>query len=212
MRVLALCDDYWHPASIAQQGLAGATDLGFEIDWMEDAAAWSPAVMASYPVTLFIKSDNTTAADRTPWMSDAAAQAFLSYVQAGHGLVAVHSGTVYKDQPVMRGLLGGAFLNHPPQCPVTFEPKPGHPLTAGCTPFTLKDEHYMMAFDDAEAEVFLTSTSEHSTQPAGWIRREGAGRVCVLTPGHTVEVWQHPSFRALLRNAVQACTPGEVAG
>jgi hypothetical protein len=29
--------------------------------------------------------------------------------------------------------------------------------------------------------------------------------VCVLTPGHNVEVWQHPSFQALLVNGLDWC-------
>jgi type 1 glutamine amidotransferase len=27
----------------------------------------------------------------------------------------------------------------------------------------------------------------------------------VLTPGHNAEVWRHPSFQALLRNALAWC-------
>jgi uncharacterized protein len=59
-----------------------------------------------------------------------------------------------------------------------------------------------MALDDPQAEVFLTTTSEHGSQPGGWLRTQGAGRVCVLTPGHNLPVWQHPSFQALLGNAL----------
>lgn len=33
----------------------------------------------------------------------------------------------------------------------------------------------------------------------------GAGRVCVLTPGHNPEVWSCPSFQALLRNGLRWC-------
>jgi type 1 glutamine amidotransferase len=88
-------------------------------------------------------------------------------------------------------------------------PLAGHPLTAGCEPFTLHDEHYHMALDDANADVFMTTRSVHGQQPGGWARREGAGRVAVLTPGHVVDVWRHPSFQALLRNALGWCATGE---
>lgn len=30
-------------------------------------------------------------------------------------------------------------------------------------------------------------------------------RVCVLTPGHNLEVWLHPGFQALLRHALNWC-------
>ena len=89
---------------------------------------------------------------------------------------------------------------------VTVEPLGGHPLTAGSGPFTLVDEHYMMELDDTGADVYVTTTSEHGTQPGGWTRTEGEGRVCVLTPGHNVEVWGHPSFQALLTNGLRWCS------
>jgi type 1 glutamine amidotransferase len=54
-------------------------------------------------------------------------------------------------------------------------------------------------------DCFLQTTSDHGSQPGGWTRSEGAGRVCVLTPGHNVEVWLTPGFQALLRNGLQWC-------
>jgi len=63
----------------------------------------------------------------------------------------------------------------------------------------------MMALDDAEADVFLTTSSEHGDQPGGWTRTEGVGRVCVLTPGHNLEVWLAPPFQRLLERALRWC-------
>jgi type 1 glutamine amidotransferase len=205
MHVLVLCDDRWHPASTVRTGLGGLGDGEFEFDWIENAAEWTAERMAEYPVVLFSKSDNVSASDQTSWVSEEAQEAFVEYVRRGNGLLAVHSGTVYARMPVMRGLLGGAFIRHPKQCPVAVEPKEGHLLTAGSASFTEMDEHYMMELDDAGADLFLTTSSEHGTQPAGWTRTEGEGRVCVLSPGHNAEVWLHPSFQALLRNALCWC-------
>jgi type 1 glutamine amidotransferase len=205
MRTLVICDDYWHPADTVREGLATLNDPDLQFDWIEDAVDWSAARMAAYPAVLFAKSDNVSATDQSAWVTDAVQDAFVDYVRQGGGLLAVHSGTVYAQEPVMRGLIGGAFVRHPKQCPVTVEPKEGHPLTAGSKPFTLVDEHYIMELDDQAADVFVTTTSEHGTQPGGWTRIEGEGRVCVLTPGHNVEVWQHPSFQALLVNGLDWC-------
>ena len=102
-------------------------------------------------------------------------------------------------------MLGGVFASHPPQCRVTVEPQEGDPLTVGSTPFALIDEHYMMELDDAQAGVFVTTRSAHGVQPGGWTRPEGDGRVCVLTPGHNVEVWLHPSYQRLIHNALRWC-------
>jgi len=120
--------------------------------------------------------------------------------------LAIHSGTAeYRETPVLRQLLGGVFDHHPKQCPVTVTPQAGHPLTAGSSAFTLKDEHYFMAMNDDSVDIFLTSSSEHGEQPAGWTRTEGAGRVCVLTPGHNVEIWLEPAYQALISNALHWC-------
>jgi type 1 glutamine amidotransferase len=206
MRVLVVCDDYYHPARTARSGLAPLEGSDLAFDWIENAGDWSAERMAGYPVVLMTKSDNVSAADRDPWITEAVQQAFVDYVRQGNGLLVIHSGAADLDRkPVIRGLLGGAFITHPPQCPVTVEPRPGHPLTVGSAPFTLVDEHYYMALDDAHADLFMTTTSEHGTRAGGWTRTEGAGRVCVLSPGHNVPVWIHPSFQALLRNALQWC-------
>lgn len=207
MRVLVICDDYYHPGQVLREGLAAFGQGEFEFDWIEDAHEWSAERMAGYPVVLMAKSDAVSAADRSLWVTDAVQAAFRAYVQDGGGIAFVHAGTAgFKDLPVMRALIGGAFAHHPPRCPVTVEPVEGHPLTAGCKAFTLEDEHYHMLLDDLKADVFLWTSSSHSVQPGGWTRTEGAGRVAVLTPGHVVEVWRHPSFQALLRNALCWCS------
>jgi type 1 glutamine amidotransferase len=206
MRVLVLCDDPWHPARVVREGLVALQNAKFEFEWIEDAGHWSAERMAGYPMVLFAKSNNVSGADRSAWMTPETEKAFLEYVRAGNGLLVVHSGSAgYKETAVMRALLGGVFDHHPKQCPVTIRPQAGHPLTAGSETFTVKDEHYYMLLDDAQADVFLTTSSEHGTQPGGWTRTEGAGRVCMLTPGHNVEVWLHPSYQVLLENALCWC-------
>jgi type 1 glutamine amidotransferase len=214
MRFLVLCDDYWHPAPVAREGLDALQAKGeYEFDWIEDAGEWSAERMAGYPAVVFVKSNDVSAADRTAWMTPEAENAFLEYVRGGKGLLVVHSGSAgYKETPVFRALMGGVFDHHPKQCPVTVEPQAGHPLTVGSDSFTLQDEHYHMLLDDSEAEVFVTTTSEHGSQPGGWTRNEGAGRVCMLTPGHNVEVWLHPSYQVLLGNALRWCASAQQRG
>jgi uncharacterized protein len=206
MHILVLSDDYWHPARVPRSGLGALKDSSFSFDWIENAAEWSAEQMAKYPLTILTKSNNVSAADQSGWMTDSIQAAFVDYVQRGNGLLAIHSGLAgWAEMPALRGLLGGVFTHHPEQCLVTVEPQAGHALTAGCQPFTLKDEHYFMALDDARAEVFLTTRSDHGTQPGGWRRTQGKGRVGVLTPGHNVEVWLNPSFQALLVNSLKWC-------
>jgi uncharacterized protein len=206
MRTLVLCDDYWHPARIPREGLGALHHDEFTFDWIENAHDWSPDRMATYPLVILTKSNHISSADKTEWMTEPTQKAFADYVRKGNGLLAIHSGTAgYQETPVLRDLLGGVFIRHPEQCPVTVQPQSGHPLSAGCDPFTIKDEHYFMAVDDPQADVFITTTSEHGEQPGAWTRLAGVGRVAVLTPGHNVEVWLHPSFQALILNTLRWC-------
>jgi len=203
MQVLVICDDYYHPAEVVRAGLALMPEHTYDV--IEDARDWSAERMAGYPVVLLAKSDAVSASDRTPWVTPEVEQAFVDYVRSGKGLLAVHSGTVYKERPMMRALLGGVFDQHPKQCPVTVQPVAGHPLTRGVQPYTVTDEHYHMLMDDPAVDLFLNTISEHGTQPGGWTRAEGEGRVCVLTPGHTLEAFTQPGFLQLLRNALAWC-------
>ncbi|RPI34579.1 MAG: ThuA domain-containing protein [Chloroflexota bacterium] len=206
MKILVICDDFWHPARVVRQGLGALCEGEISFDWIENAHDWSPERMLACPVTLLTKANHVSATVQTGWMTGEVEQAFADYVCKGNGLCAVHSGTAgYAEMPVLRGLLGGVFVRHPEQCPVTIQPLAGHPLASGCEPFTLKDEHYFMALDDPQAEVFLTTRSAHGDQPGAWTRLEGRGRVAVLTPGHNLDVWLHRSFQALLRNMLRWC-------
>ncbi len=206
MNILVLCDDRWHPAATPRQGLAPLQSAGWTFDWIENARHWSAEKMAEYEVTLLTKANNVSAGDETPWMTPEVEQAFAAYVQSGGGLLAIHSGTAgYKEQRVLRALLGGVFDQHPAQCTVVAEPVPGHALTAGAGPFEGTDEHYFMLVDEPNIDVFLHTRSEHGLQPAGWTRREGAGRVCVLTPGHNLPIWLTPPYQALIAHALRWC-------
>jgi type 1 glutamine amidotransferase len=207
MNILVLCDDYWHPARIPREGLAALAGAEFTFDWIEDAHDWSSERMAMYPVAILTKSNNVSSTDRTDWMTESVQAAFHDYVHNGNGLLAIHSGTAeYAQKPMLRSLLGGVFDHHPEQCPVMIEPHKGHSLSEGSAAFTVKDEHYFMGLDDPQADVFVTTRSEHGEQPGGWRRTEGNGRVAVLTPGHNLEVWLHPSFQTLLVNSLRWCS------
>ena len=179
---------------------------GFTFDWIEDAREWSAERMVSYPLVILTKSNHVSSSDQSDWMTDDVESAFAEYVRKGNGLLAIHSGTAgYQEKTILRSLLGGVFTHHPEQCTVTMEIQTNHQLTTSIPPFTVKDEHYFMAMDDPQVDVFMTTRSEHGEQPAGWRRTEGNGRVAVLTPGHNLEVWLHPSYQALILNTMRWC-------
>lgn len=202
--VVVLCGDAWHPAEMVRGGLSPVAGSDFVFEWFtNDAREFVPA-LNGFRLMVLAKANVVSPEDKRPWLASDSQAAFRDHVRQGSGLLVVHGGiSGYDKLPAACGMIGGVFLSHPPQCSVTIEPKPGHPLTGGVAPFTLIDEHYQVALDDSQVDVFLHSRSEHGMQPAGWTRTEGAGRVCVLTPGHNMKVWLHPCFQALLRNALR---------
>lgn len=206
MQVLTLCGDKYHPAKNMRKGLSWLENAGFQLDWLEDAEDWRADKLDAYPLVILAKSNHMSAEADDPWMTMEIQTAFVNYVRQGGGLLAIHSGIAdYDESARLRKLLGGVFVHHPPQCPVTISPKLGHPVTTGSYSFTLPDEHYFVVMDDIQADVFLTSTSKHGQQPAGWIRTEGKGRVGVLTPGHNPAVWHHTSYQTLVANLLHWC-------
>jgi type 1 glutamine amidotransferase len=207
MDILVLCDDRWHPAKVVRDGLAPLENQGYHFTYIEDAADFSTDLLKAYPIVILSKSNNISSGNTEPWMTDFVQETFASYVKDGGGLLVIHSGTAgYQETAVLRGLMGGVFLHHPEQCPVTMKMTESSRLTDGFVDYTEKDEHYHMSLDDVSTDVFMTTVSEHGTQPGGWTRVHGDGRVCVLTPGHNVEVWLHPSFQRLLQNSIDWCT------
>jgi type 1 glutamine amidotransferase len=208
MKALVFCDDLYHPAATVRAGLAPLAAAGWVFDWVEDAATWPTSALDSYSLALLSKSNVRSHSDKAPWLQGDTESVFHGYVMRGGGLVVIHSGAAsYADVAPMRRVTGGTFVSHPPPCAVSVEPKTGHPLAAGVPgPFTVHDEHYLMALDDAQADVFLHTRSEHGVQPAGWTRLHGRGRVCVLTPGHFPAVWVHPMFQQLIANALRWVT------
>ena len=206
MKVLVLCEDCAHPASMTLDGLKGLPQSAYEFTYITDPAQWSLARMAEFPVVVVSKANQTSTIDDTPWASDEPGQAFVDYVSQGQAVLFLHSGTaLYKNLATFRRLMGGCFVKHPPQCEVFVEPKEGHDLTTGSRSFNLKDEHYIMEMYDDDIDIFLHARSEHGTQPAGWSRFVGNGRVAVLTPSHNPAGWTQPSYQALLRNCLDWC-------
>jgi type 1 glutamine amidotransferase len=203
-RVLVICGDVWHPAETVRRGMAGLCADGFELEFVEGHINDLSARLPDYSVVPLAKDNMISAADQRPWLTPDKVVEFRKHLRLGKGLVVSHAGTSrYEEVPEMLEIIGGKFVHHPDQTDVTLEPLHGHLLTAGVTNFTVHDEHYFMAMNGSPVDVFLQSRSRHGVQPAGWTRSEGGGRVCVLTPGHNLEVWLHPSFQKLILNALR---------
>jgi type 1 glutamine amidotransferase len=226
MRVLIICDDYWHPGQVIIDGTAPLSQQGFQFDVITNANDFSPDKLKEYPAVLLAKSDNVSQEDKQPWKTEKVQKAFVDYVEEGGGLLVIHSGTVGgKNTDALDNLIGCRFLGHPNNCPVTVQPVKRHPVTEGVAMFCEIDEHYRLDVTAQNADVLIASYSPpqgeetkyeedpyHNTQaavcPAGYVRTQGKGRVCVLTPGHLLPVWLNPQFQKTLANALRWTSGG----
>jgi type 1 glutamine amidotransferase len=231
MRVLLICDDYWHPGQISIDGVAPlaqhrCSQENFQFDIIKNANDFSPEMLTQYPVVLMCKSDEVSQTDKQSWKTEEIQKAFVDYVEGGGGLLAVHSATVCgKNTSALDKLIGCKFLGHPNACPVTVQPVKPHPVTEGVGMFCETDEHYRIEITASDADILVASYSPaqgeerkyqedpyHNMQAAiyaaGYVRTQAAGRVCVLTSGHLLSVWLNPQFQKLLSNSLRWCAGG----
>lgn len=210
MKILLICNDCYHPGIIPRKGLEALAPYGISVEEPVHDAETTIKTLRPYPVVVLAKGNKTSPEDSTRWMDGAAEDAFTQYVQEGGGVVFLHAGAAVKrGAEGMCRLMGHRFTHHPDQCPVTVTPLKPHFITHGVEAFTVIDEHYFINLLSDDADILLASTSQYGTQVAGYVRKVGRGRVCTLTPGHNLDVWLHPGYQVLMRNALEWCAKEE---
>ncbi|MCL1845472.1 MAG: ThuA domain-containing protein [Defluviitaleaceae bacterium] len=223
MRVLLFCDDYYHPGDVPRDGLLSIVP---GIDVISDTEGFDPAVLAKYDVVVMSKCDHVSKENNAAWKTAAVQDAFVQYVENGGGLLVTHSGTVAGDDTaVLDDLIGCRFEFHPNNCLVTHGVLKPHPVTAGVATFSEVDEHYKIEILADDIEILAASYSAAQGEaekyesepyfnapaciaPCAYVRTQGKGRVCVLTPGHVIEVWRNAEYAKMLENALKWCAGG----
>jgi len=223
MRVLLLCDDISHPGQVPIDGVAPLRGQGFQFDIITDTSNFKPEILSDYQAVMMVKYDNISRENKKSWKTEAVQQAFIDYTEKGGGLLAVHSGTVAGEHTeALDRLLGCKFIFHPRACPVTVQPVKPHPVTEGVQMFCEIDEHYRIEILAQDIDILMASYSAPQGHPdnanpkdpanaeawissACFVRTQGRGRICVLTPGHMLPVWLNPNFQRTLVNALNWC-------
>ena len=227
-KILVLCDDVWHPAEVIRRGLASfeknmrITNQPFDYEFDFVMAAkdiLTPEFIQQYPLIICCKSNNVIAANSAPWFENTVTEVmgkeFRDYVENGGGFLAIHSGNVFLGDgdgvEEYVDFVGNRFLSHPLRCEVLLKKIKEHPIMDNVADsFWVRDEHYKIELLAKDADIFLNSSSkEGGIEPAGYTRSFGNGRLCVLTPGHTLSVWENPEFQKILKNAINWCIKGK---
>lgn len=171
-------------------------EAGFVVDATDDLAALADDSLRRYAGVV----NYTTARD----ISDEQYAALLGFVRGGGGYIGVHCASdSFRNQPDSRRLLGGRFLEHPPQLDIVVEiADPSHPITGPLSSFTVFDELYTLDDDPTQYHLLARSPS-HGLQPVAWARDEGVGRVFYLSIGHNVATYDNPLYRRFLQRGTQ---------
>lgn len=210
----------------------GATDAfvpfleraGFDVDRRDGPDVYADAaLMAGVDLVLQCVSMGSIEPEATAGLRAA--------VAAGTGLAGWHGGVVdsFRADADYLHLVGAQFAAHPgrPAGELRHDGHDGHdafvphgihfteaardhPVTRGLTDFELVTEQYWLLHDDL-LDVLATTTREARvgdpwsrpvTSPAVWTRRWGRGRMAVVTPGHSVDVLEHPTVRTLVERSL----------
>ena len=215
-KILVLCDDLWHPAEVIEKGFEELKDSGFIFEFVRDAKdILTPEMIAEYPLIINCKSYHLTHGNSADWfdpgVTEVGPKEFEEYIKGGGSLLSIHAGNSFTEDhsPEFAALIGNLFIKHPPRCEVRVKPVAKHPVTEGIEAFSIRDEHYEIRLTADDAEVLLESESESGgVQIAGYVRKLGKGKICVLTPGHILSVWQNPMFKKLVINSINWCISG----
>lgn len=212
INVLVLCDDHWHPSEIIELGIKPLEGDEFHFDFVKAAKdILTPERISLYPVIVCCKGNNVTSANTAPWFEEGVTEVcpreFEEYVRQGGGFLSVHSGNTSKEGDAYTAFIGNFFAGHPPRCGVDIKITGSHPITNGVSDFHIRDEHYNITVTAKDAlELFKTSSETGGEQIGGYVRELGKGRICVLTPGHTVDVWYDKNYQTIFANAIRWCS------
>jgi type 1 glutamine amidotransferase len=136
--------------------------------------------------------------------SDAQVKALVRWVQSGGALLAAHAATVIGDSdPALEGLLGGAFMEHPPQFTLKAIPLSAqHPITDGIEAFNVHDELYIERYHPS-VMIHMIAIYEQVAYPIVWSKLEGRGRVAHIALGHSDQVWELKPYQRLMLQTIQ---------
>jgi len=224
VRVLLLSGQNNHDWTSTTPKLEAILERGgrFEVGVTESPGLLNPAALEPYDVILSNWNNFGLEASSSTWPA-AARSAYLDFVRRGKGHVVVHAGSAsFHDWDDYARLTLATWKDgrssHGPrhEFPVRVD-SPGHPVTAGLAPFTIRDELWNKPGTVEGAEVLASSFSAGDKEgtgewePAVLAGRFGEGRSLTILLGHDAEAMDNPGFQALLLRAVEWAATGRVS-
>lgn len=210
-----------HPVEATELFLPFLRENGFDVTVEDDPEVYADAARMA-EVDLVVQSVTMSQC------SGEAVRGLRDAIAAGMGLAGWHGGIAdsFRASADYLQLVGGQFATHPSKHPdlvvgdqtdnyleYTVEITDlgrTHEITREIDDFTLVTEQYWVLHDDL---IDVLATTTHPVQPyhpwhrpivspAIWTRDWGQGRVFVSTPGHSLDVLQHPDVRTIIERGM----------
>jgi hypothetical protein len=206
-KVLALVGDYYHPSDYLKQALKMTIKKNYHLDIYSNHHEIDWDGLMEYDVLILATWGKINDPDdEAYWLDQFHEKRIDQFLAEGGKLFLVDSGTAsYPKDGLFRKIAGGHFIEHPEDHPeMTMRKAADNPLTKGIKDFIIKDEQYFMDVDQKEVEIFLKAKSEqYGDSIAGWSKDYKQGKVIVLPPGHSLEVFPEEMMQKLINNIIE---------
>ena len=207
MKIITLCNDYYHPGKLIEAAVLRATKPYHTLLFIHDTKDFNSLLFEECDLFILARSDQSNV-EKFPWLSGEIKERFIQYVKAGKGFLILHAGIIgYGKDPKLKDIFNGYFLHHPPETIVTIDLCPSSEIfTEEFTSFRYSDEHYHLHInDDERINIFAYALSAYGKQPAGWLNTTDGKRVCTLLMGHTSEMLKSVEYISILKKAIDWC-------
>ncbi len=136
------------------------------------------------------------------------------FVESGKGIVVLHHALLnYQEWPWWyEEVVGGSYRLKSERGVASSTVKDGqqifvapagaHPITAGIGPFHIVDETYKRMWMSPRVKPLLTTDNPNSDRYLAWIGPCATSRVVAIQLGHGHTAFGHPTYRALVHNAI----------
>ena len=205
-KVLALVGDYYHPSDYLKKAMRMLVRRDYRLDIYSNHQEidWDGLMEYDFLILATWGKINDPD-DESYWLDEYHEKRIDQFLAEGGKLFLVHSGTAsYPKDGLFRKIAGGHFIEHPEEHPeITLKTTAENQLTRGIKDFVIKDEQYFMDVDE-DVNVFLKAESdEFGESAAGWCKKYKDGEVYVLTPGHTLDVFEEEMMQKLFNNILE---------
>ncbi len=195
-RVLLITGGQAHPYSLHSDILKTAlTSSGMVVTQTNEAAALVGVSKGRQDcVVLYVDGE---------YLDAAAVKGLSEFVRSGGGLVALHSAASQKQSDVLAKLIGCSVRKGCFDIEYKMSISDGdHPIAHRLQDFRVTDEIYELEMKN-DHRAFLTAWWDGKTQPVGFSREEGNGKVVYLANGHETQVLRDPSFQTVFNRSVR---------